>query len=56
VTLLGMVTEVRAVQYWNAIFPIATTVYPPNVDGIAIAPPVPVYPVIVATVGLPPVV
>jgi hypothetical protein len=30
-----------------------TVGYPPNVEGVVIAPPVPVYPVIVATAGLP---
>ena len=48
VTLFGMVTEVREVQDSNALFPMATVGYPPNVEGIAIAPPAPVYPVIVA--------
>ena len=53
VTLLGMITEVREVQDSNALFPMAIVGYPPNVEGIVIAPPAPVYPVIVATTGLP---
>ena len=47
VTLLGMVTEVREVRELKAWSPMATVGYPPNVEGIVIAPPAPVYPVIV---------
>jgi hypothetical protein len=43
----GIITEVRGVVE-NAESPMATTAYPPNVDGIIIAPPGPVYPVMVA--------
>jgi hypothetical protein len=48
VTLLGMVTLVKAVLLKKAEPPIATTGYTPSVAGIVIAPPAPVYPVIVA--------
>jgi hypothetical protein len=43
-----MVTEVRVVMDWIAWSPIAITGYPPNVEGIVMSPPVPVYLVMVA--------
>jgi hypothetical protein len=50
VTLLGMVTDVTKcpLSLLNAESPMATVVYPSNVEGIVMAPPVPLYPVIVA--------
>jgi hypothetical protein len=48
VTLFGMATEVRAVNFKNAFTPIATVGYPPNIDGMSIAPPTPLYPKMVA--------
>ena len=53
VTLLGIVTEVSEAQLAKAESPMATVGYPLKVDGIVIDPPAPVYPVIVATLGLP---
>ena len=52
-TLSGIVTEVREVRLRKTPLSIATTEYPPNVEGIVIAPPLPLYPVIVTTEGLP---
>jgi len=52
VTLLGIVTEVREVQDANAKNPMVTTAYPPNEEGIVIAPPAPEYPVIVVLASL----
>jgi hypothetical protein len=51
VTLLGMITDVSKypLALLNAFSPMAAVGYPPNVDGIVMAPPVPVYPVMVAT-------
>ena len=43
-----MVTLVKVVLLEKALSPIATVGYPPSVAGIEIAPPVPVYAVIVA--------
>jgi hypothetical protein len=47
-TLFGIVTEVILVQLSNAWSPMVCVANPPNVDGIVIAPPAPVYPVTVA--------
>jgi hypothetical protein len=48
VTLLGIVTLVKVALLEKAISPIAIVGYPPSVAGIDIAPPAPVYNVIVA--------
>lgn len=49
VTLLGIITEVKRAEDWNAMEPMCTVGYPPSVEGIVIAPPTPVYFVIVAS-------
>ena len=38
VTLSGIVTLVKLVQLSNAYFPMLVTEYPPNFDGMVIAP------------------
>jgi hypothetical protein len=50
VTLLGMVTKVTKCPWTllKALSPMAPVTFPPNVEGMVMAPPVPVYPVIVA--------
>ena len=48
VTLSGMITLVKLPLLEKTESPIATVGYPPRVAGIEIAPPAPVYPVIVA--------
>ena len=48
-TLSGMITEVRVVEPRNTSCLMTVTGFPPNVEGIVIAPPAPVYPVMVAT-------
>ena len=47
-TLLGIVTEVSVAHPENALDPMPIVGYPPKVGGIEIAPPAPVYPIIVA--------
>jgi hypothetical protein len=47
VTLFGMITEVKEMQFINAFSPMTTAGCPPIVEGIVIAPPAPLYPVMV---------
>jgi hypothetical protein len=52
-TLLGMITDVIKcpLTLLNAELLMATVEYPPSVEGIVIAPPVPLYPVIVTSLS-----
>jgi hypothetical protein len=52
VTLPGIVTDVMLWLLLNAFSPIVMVAYPPNAEGIVIAPPAPVYPVMVACPSL----